>query len=188
MSAVPAAPGASLVVGAMAAGIHMSTGPLSDSMIFDRASIADGELWRLLTGHLVHSDLSHLLLNVVGMVLIGAAFERRALDWALVVIVSAFGVDLWLWFLTPEVGQYCGMSGVLYGALGFGLIRAWQEANRRWLVAGVATVAVTKVIIEHSMGGAIVAHTAWPVLPAAHAAGTVAGVVSAIVVPRREAS
>ena len=37
---------------------------------FDRGGIAAGEVWRLLTGHLVHLGASHTYLNIAGLALV----------------------------------------------------------------------------------------------------------------------
>ena len=39
---------------------------------YDREVIGNGELWRLLTGHLVHLGWSHFLLNAIGLALVWA--------------------------------------------------------------------------------------------------------------------
>ena len=41
---------------------------------YDRSAIAAGGWWRLLTAHIVHLDLHHLLLNELGLVLMWALF------------------------------------------------------------------------------------------------------------------
>ena len=43
---------------------------------YELSALADGEWWRLLSAHLVHLDLRHALLNVVGLVLVWALFAR----------------------------------------------------------------------------------------------------------------
>ena len=43
---------------------------------YDRGAIAAGGWWRLLTAHMVHLDLHHLILNEFGLVLMWALFAR----------------------------------------------------------------------------------------------------------------
>ena len=44
--------------------IYLVAGPAPAGLLFDRAALANGEVWRLLTGHLVHSDPAHLAWNL----------------------------------------------------------------------------------------------------------------------------
>jgi len=44
---------------------------------YDRGAIAAGGWWRLLTAHIVHLDLHHLILNELGLVLIVVAVRLR---------------------------------------------------------------------------------------------------------------
>ena len=48
--------------------------PLRGLLRWDRAALSAGEAWRLVTGHFVHLDLEHALLNVAGLVLVAWLF------------------------------------------------------------------------------------------------------------------
>src|ERR1700689_3458018 len=62
---------------------------------YDRAAIAAGGWWRLLTAHLVHLDLHHLILNELGLVLIWALFaeDYDPVDWLIIVSAGALAVS-----------------------------------------------------------------------------------------------
>src|SRR5690348_170160 len=47
-----------------------------EALRYDRLGLAHGELWRLLTGHLVHLSFEHAALNSLGLVLMWALFAR----------------------------------------------------------------------------------------------------------------
>ncbi len=78
-----------------------------------------GEVWRLLTPAFLHGDWVHLLVNLFCLLDLGSLVERRR-GWkmlALLVLVTA---------VISNYGQYVlfgpafgGMSGVLYGLLGY---------------------------------------------------------------------
>src|SRR5215472_8744792 len=67
---------------------------------YDRAALAAGEWWRLITAHLVHLDLRHALLNCLGLALVWALFARdyAPRQWLVIVAasVAAIGAGLWL--------------------------------------------------------------------------------------------
>src|SRR3569623_2737413 len=49
----------------------------SVALRYERAAILDGEMWRLVSGHLVHLGWSRLVLNLAGLALIWGLYQRR---------------------------------------------------------------------------------------------------------------
>ena len=128
---------------------------------YDRAAIAAGGWWRLLTAHLVHLDLHHLLLNELGLVLIWALFasDFDAVDWLIVALAGALAISCGLWWLSPTVTWYVGASGVLHAIMAAGVARhlatrAWD----RWLLlgAGLFKLALEHYLHAHGQGAALV--------------------------------
>jgi rhomboid family GlyGly-CTERM serine protease len=104
---------------------------------YDRSAIAAGGWWRLLTAHIVHLNLHHLLLNELGLVLVWALFAEDfdAVGWCVVVSAGALGISSGLFWLSPRVAWYVGASGVLHSIMGAGCakhlaVRAWD----RWIL------------------------------------------------------
>jgi rhomboid family GlyGly-CTERM serine protease len=106
---------------------------------YDRAALAAGQAWRLLTAHLVHLDLRHALLNGCGLALMWALFARDypARQWLLVVLGAMVAIDAGLWLCDSTVQWYVGSSGVLHGVMAAG---AFAHLRRRepdgWVLAG----------------------------------------------------
>ena len=87
-------------------------------LAWDRQAVHEGQLWRLLTAHVAHLGLSHLLLNLLGLALMRALFWQ-SMRWQLLpglLLASALGVSFGLFWLTPGLNAYVGLSGVLHGA------------------------------------------------------------------------
>jgi rhomboid family GlyGly-CTERM serine protease len=104
---------------------------------YDRSAIAAGGWWRLLTAHIVHLDLHHLVLNELGLVLMWALFaaDYDPIEWCIIVLSGALAISSGLWWLSPRVGWYVGASGVLHTVMGAGCarhlaVRAWD----RWIL------------------------------------------------------
>lgn len=99
---------------------------------YDRTAIGDGELWRLLSGHLVHLGWGHYLLNAAGLalvwLLVGHALTTGLWLCALVVIIAV--IDVGFWFLNPQLAWYVGLSGALHGLLVLGLMLSFAESVR----------------------------------------------------------
>src|ERR1700721_3485005 len=61
----------------LALGLVLGLGDsVSQLLRYDRSAIAAGGWWRLLTAHIVHLDVHHLLLNELGLGLMGWLFGR----------------------------------------------------------------------------------------------------------------
>jgi membrane associated rhomboid family serine protease len=63
-------PVASLFFGTLAVAVYLS--PAATAVLeYDRAAVAAGEIWRLLTGHLTHWSFDHLFWDVLGLAIPG---------------------------------------------------------------------------------------------------------------------
>jgi rhomboid family GlyGly-CTERM serine protease len=97
---------------------------LRDVLAWDRVRIADGELWRLVTGHLVHANARHALVNAAALVLLLLWPVSRTLgapSWWRAIAVTSLAISLGL-FLPAWPVTYVGASGVLHGLFAFALV------------------------------------------------------------------
>jgi rhomboid family GlyGly-CTERM serine protease len=97
---------------------------------FQYRAIGEGELWRLISGHLVHLGGEHLLMNLLGLWLIWALLLRfkTGPNCALAFFLLTLGTSLCLYLLSPEIAWYQGLSGVLHGLLVWALLSQWQSS------------------------------------------------------------
>ena len=119
---------------------------------YDLAAIQHGQIWRLLTGHLVHSNAYHALLNLAGLWLIAALFERnaRAGVWIALTVLMACVSSLGFWWFKPEMTSYVGFSGVLHGLFFMAAISEWPRDR---LVAGaLALFLAGKLVLTQIQG------------------------------------
>ena len=119
---------------------------VNELLRYDRGAIAAGGWWRLLTAHVVHLDVHHLILNELGLVLMWSLFaaDYDAVDWCIIVLAGALGISSGLWWLSPRVAWYVGASGVLHSIMGAGaaqhlIARVWD----RWILLGLAIAKLT---------------------------------------------
>ena len=178
-------PWRSILLIAAAIAAYGFAGPAPGAWVFDRLAIEQGEWWRLITGHWVHSGPEHAAWNIAALGLFAILFETR-LRWGLplVLLASTFAVDAWLWWGDPALRYYCGLSGILNGLLVLGLWAHWRE-SRHPLVLLTAVGAALKIIVEIQGGQALLTRTAWPSVPEVHAAGFICGLVTAWVLQIR---
>jgi rhomboid family GlyGly-CTERM serine protease len=156
---------------------------------YERATVLDGQLWRLFSAHLVHADAAHLAWNLAGGALVWWLFAREFTrrGWCLVMVASTAAIDLGFLLFEPQVGWYVGFSGVLHGCMAAGLA-AWLRRARDPLTVAVAIVFAGKLVWEHLEGPLpfTSATLSLPVVVEAHSYGAVGGLIAALALLRRE--
>ena len=170
-------PWRTLLLGTVALAVFLGFGAAPEAWVFDRVAITRGELWRLVTGHWVHSDGAHACWDIAALLLLGTLFESR-LQWRLplVLLLATIGVDVWLWWGAPTLYYYCGLSGILNSLLIVGLLQLWHDL-RHPLILFTGVAAAVKIIVEINAGQALLTQTAWPSVPTVHAAGFLCGLL-----------
>jgi membrane associated rhomboid family serine protease len=99
-------------------------GSLGGSEIFARGAlygpaVANGEVWRLVTGGFLHAGLIHLLFNMYALYILGSMLEpaigrlRFALIYFVALLSGSFGALL----VTPN-SPTVGASGAVFGLMG----------------------------------------------------------------------
>jgi GlpG protein len=81
--------------------------------------VISGEIWRLFTPALLHGNWLHLILNMWWLLDLGSMVEARESSRKLFALVLIVGVlsNLTQWFFVGP--NFVGMSGVVYGLLGY---------------------------------------------------------------------
>lgn len=148
---------------------------------YQRDAVLQGEYWRLVTGHLVHGSLQHLILNTAGLGLIAALFPRdyswRA--WLLVALFSVLAIDAGFVFYEPQLLWYVGLSGVLHGALAAGAIAWWRNESK--LLALVLSVIFLGKLAWEQWHGALPLSGGLPVVVDAHLYGALGGALAGFI-------
>lgn len=152
---------------------------------YRRDLILDGQVWRLLTGHLVHGTWNHWWLNAAGLTLLWALFPHRFARlsslWLMAAIMLATGAALLLW--NPGVVWYVGMSALLHGLLVAWLVAALRNGRQGALF--LLLLVGAKLVYEQITGplpGTAEA-TGLPVLVDAHLYAAIAGGVLGMLKP-----
>jgi GlpG protein len=86
-------------------------------------TLASGEFWRLLTPMFLHFGVLHIVFNLLWFWEIGRRVEvvNSGLLLLTLVLVSSLGSNLLQYYMTGP-GFFGGMSGVVFGLLGYGLV------------------------------------------------------------------
>lgn len=158
--------------------ITLSGEPGRHWLRYDRAALAGGELWRLVTGHLVHLDLHHTLLNCLGILLMWALFARDypPRQWLVIVLGSIAVIDAGLALWDSTLRWYVGSSGALHGVMAAGTLAHLRRRERDgWLLAAFLA---GKLVWEQSFG-ALPLSGDDPVVVDAHLFGAAGGLAAA---------
>jgi GlpG protein len=146
---------------------------IANVLVYDRSHVEAGELWRLLTSHLVHFTPMHLLYDVVAIGVGGGMIEQR---WgmrrlALLYVMASLGIGFTLLLAAPSLAIYGGLSGIAYAALAYAALGSLSQRPQAvsWVLLGALA---GKLLIELGTSSPIFVHGDDLVaVPIAHAAG-----------------
>ena len=164
-----------------------AAGPaVAQALRYQREAILHGEIWRLLTGQLLHLGWSHLLLNLVALALITALFGRlfRPGVWAWIYAGSFLATTLGLLLLQPGLQWYVGLSGALHGLFAAGAV---VSIRRRESGAVLLLAVLVFKLGWEQLAGPLPGSTEWSggtVITAAHLYGAIGGVLVGLLLPR----
>ncbi len=96
--------------------VQASPVAIQELLIYDRPLIFEGQLWRIITAHLCHLGWSHLLMNLLGLIMVMLFFGNYLSHWIwlLILFIGMIGTSLLLLIFNPELVWYVGLSGVLH--------------------------------------------------------------------------
>lgn len=154
---------------------------------YDRAGLAAGQWWRLLTAHVVHLDIEHAALNSLGLVLMWGLFARdyKPAQWLGIALGTIATIDAGLWLRDSTVAWYVGSSGALHGVMAAGTL---AHLRRRDLDGWILTAfIVVKLAYEQHVGALPFSESGADVVVDAHLYGSLGGAaVAAALKPRLE--
>lgn len=125
--------------------------------------------WRMLTSAFVHGSLTHLLLNMYSLYIVGQALEPRLGSWryAVVFALSVLGGSAAVYLLSPGT-WVVGASGGIFGL--FGAFFAWTRFR------GGETGGLVVLIAVNLVFGFVVPGISWQ----AHVGGLIVGALTAL--------
>jgi membrane associated rhomboid family serine protease len=152
---------AGIAMEARAAG-GLGGNPLIEHGALSRATVADGEYWRLVTSGFLHAGLLHIGFNMLSLYIIGMILEPAIgrLRFGLIYLVSLVAGSFGALLLTP-VGFTVGASGAVYGVAGAAILvmrrrgmDPMQSGLLLWLgINLVVTFTVPGISIGGHLGG-----------------------------------
>ena len=156
-------------------------------LAYNRDAITKGDFWRLITGHFIHLNNMHLLLNMLGVGMVLMLFDHLLAiwQWIVVLLASALIISLLIYLNLPQVQAYVGLSGVIHTLYVLGTLQLLNQPKERNFAIILMLMVTLKLLTENVGQG--ISFTAdmigGRVLYQAHLYGALAGLfLGAIVV------
>ncbi len=121
--------------------------------IYTRETVSQGEVWRIITSQLVHTNWPHYLLNISSVWLFAFLFYTtinfKTFTINLFFLILAVGCCIHL--LESRIFWYAGLSGAIYGLY---LIGAYSALKSHDYLVGIGSAAliIGKVGFDHWFG------------------------------------
>ena len=96
----------------------------SQILVYQRHLIAQGDVWRLFTGHLLHTNGFHLSLNLAALFMLWALHGHfyTIKNYTALFLFCAISTSIGIYYFNPLLIEYVGLSGVLHGIFIFGAV------------------------------------------------------------------
>jgi rhomboid family GlyGly-CTERM serine protease len=187
----------SMLLTAAALGIHIHHS-LRPHLLYTRAALQGGDLWRLVSCHWVHLNTDHLLWSALTFFLLGSICEimDRIRTVATLAIAAVF-IPIAVWIVMPHLEVYGGLSGLdcsLYSlVIGLFIKREWHIQNWVWILFYTIMLALLpfKIIYEMTSGLTIFVnniHINMVPVPLSHLVGGLVGFAVGMLGTRIDAS
>jgi rhomboid family GlyGly-CTERM serine protease len=126
---------------------------LESVLIYDRSAIVHGELWRLVTGNLVHYSAAHLGYDLLALLVAGAMIETSGYRYyPILCFAAATFIGMVLYWSEPAMLYYAGLSGVATAAIVYLCLHGLAEKGAwRWVCAAALLGLGMKVGAEFTL-------------------------------------
>jgi rhomboid family GlyGly-CTERM serine protease len=157
---------------------------IGDALEYRKALLMT-EPWRVVTGHLVHINWPHALVNAAALWVVARLYatDLDARSQGVALIIAALTISAGLALLYPTLAWYRGLSGALHGLFFAGAAK-WllstrpRELRTLWLPAALFIGGWIKVAAEQPAGVAFADWLGAAVVPQAHLIGAVCGTMT----------
>ena len=154
--------------------------PMSSELFaYDRSQLHDFQWWRLITGHFLHTNTTHLLLNTTGLILLWALHGHyyKTSRYLIQFVVLCLGTAISLYLFAEQMHWYVGLSGVLHGLF---VIGAYFDVRQKFKTGWLMLIGVWLKVGHEQIYGAsedVAQLIAANVAIDAHLYGTITGCI-----------
>jgi len=172
----------SLILLLLTSSVFFTLGAVPENLYFNKEVISNGEIWRLISAHVIHSDLQHLLWNISALIILSLLIERESRFLLIASLLTGIvSINYYLWINAIGVINYAGFSGVLNTLLVIALFQQWQKQSSslvmHYLPVIIYTVNLLKIMFELFYQQSIFTDISWQAVPQVHLTGFIAGTI-----------
>lgn len=153
---------------------------MASLFIFDRTGILNGEIWRLLTAHLVHFTGSHLFFNLSVFVVAACIIEKENRSHLILLsIFSALIISITLLVFNPDMVYYGGLSGVAVCLIYYSAFLKIREQRWKTISSVIVVCLPVKVLLEIYSNTSVLSclgDQPFVNMPVSHVAGLLTGI------------
>jgi len=150
-------------------------------LLFNKADVCAGEIWRLFTGQLIHSNFDHLFWDIIGLLVLGSTIEMASRKKFIIsFLLSSISVCIWMFIVEREYVVYYGLSGLLNGLLVMAVFVKWTATRNGGLFV-ILPLAAIKMLYEMATKSVFLIDPSIATIPGTHLAGFLMGVILVIV-------
>ena len=125
-----------------------------ESLIYDRTALAQGQLWRIWTGHWIHFGWPHFFPDTGLFLIVGWLLEERhALFSRVALFLMPAVISGVLYWLDPAMVRYGGLSAVDLGLLLYLAAQGWQRNWTDWFWPAVIAIYILEIVLQAWHGG-----------------------------------
>jgi rhomboid family GlyGly-CTERM serine protease len=144
---------------------------------YDRNQLNNYQWWRLITGHFLHTNTTHLQLNTAGLTLLWALHGHyyKMPCYLIQFFVLWLGTAIGLYLFDEQMQWYVGLSGVLHGLF---IIGAYFDIRQKFKTGWIMLIGVWLKVVHEQIYGAseeVAQLIAANVAVDAHLFGTITG-------------
>jgi rhomboid family GlyGly-CTERM serine protease len=132
---------------------------VQSDLIWDHHAIINGEYWRIITGHLLHTNTAHLIMNLMGLWCIAYIFKPS--NQRLIITLLFASITIGMTLLMTDTSLYVGLSGILHCLFTFfALYEVWhKKRSSLWLVLAVSIKIASEWLTTNSVSSGLIEAT-----------------------------
>ncbi|WP_171761249.1 rhombosortase [Vibrio sp. RE86] len=122
----------------------------SEWYYWQRDNLLHGEIWRLFTGQVVHTNQAHLVGNIAVLIMLCHFYESILDGIKLIALSFAIGVSISLSLFYTAIDTYLGFSGILHGLFVWCAIK---EIHQGKVSGWIILIAITGKLLQDGIYG-----------------------------------